>query len=109
MHISVCLSISPFLFQLSVTTQFISPLFDYYQATKPGKVMGSDKLINIYTSTTCLAAIGFFKISNEDTRTICENCSKLPIKTVERHHWRRYDAHIVDLSRFHTLVCPFHL
>ena len=29
-----------------------------------------------------------FKVNNRNTRTRCEICSKLAIKTPERHHWR---------------------
>ena len=30
-----------------------------------------------------------FKVNNRNTRTRCEICSKLTIKTPERRHWRR--------------------
>ena len=30
-----------------------------------------------------------FKVNNRNTRTRCEICSKLTIKTLERRHWRR--------------------
>ena len=29
-----------------------------------------------------------FKVNNRNTRTRCEICSKLTIKTLERRHWR---------------------
>ena len=32
------------------------------------------------------AAIYLFKANNENTRTMCENCSKLAIKIPERRH-----------------------
>ena len=31
-----------------------------------------------------------FKVYNRNTRTRCEICSKLTIKTPERRYWRRY-------------------
>ena len=31
---------------------------------------------------------GMFKFNNRNTRTRCEICSKLTIKTPERRHWR---------------------
>ena len=30
-----------------------------------------------------------FKVNNRNTRTKCEICSKLGIKTPQRRHWRR--------------------
>ena len=37
-----------------------------------------------------------FKVNNRDTRTRCEICSKLTIKTPERRHWRRSDVFILN-------------
>ena len=40
-----------------------------------------------------------FKVNNRNTRTRCETCSKLTIKTPERRHWRhRYGVFIVNLK-----------
>ena len=35
------------------------------------------------------ASFCLLKVNNRNTRTRCEICSKLAIKTPERHHWRR--------------------
>ena len=34
------------------------------------------------------ASIYLFKVNNENTRTMCEICSNLFVKTVKRRHWR---------------------
>ena len=47
-----------------------------------------------------------FKVNNRNTRTRCKNvrkCSKLTIKTPERHHWRLYGVFIVNFEHFSRL------
>ena len=44
------------------------------------------------------AHIFLFKVSNRNTRKRCEICSKLIIKTPERHHWRRSGVFIVNFE-----------
>ena len=39
-----------------------------------------------------------FKVNNRNTRTTCEVCSKLTIKTPERRHWRRYGVFIANFE-----------
>ena len=39
-----------------------------------------------------------FKVDNKNTRTRCEICSKLTIKTPKRRHWRRYGVFIVNFE-----------
>ena len=48
-----------------------------------------------------------FKVNNKDTRTACEICSKLTIKTPERHHWRSSDVFIVNFERISHLLLVF--
>ena len=43
------------------------------------------------------AGIYLFRESNENTRTICEICSKLAIKTQERRHWLKLCRHKFNL------------
>ena len=38
------------------------------------------------------------KPNNRDTRTKCEICSKLTIKTPERRHWRRSGVYIINFK-----------
>ena len=50
-----------------------------------------------------------FKINNRNTRTRCEMCSKLTIKTPERRHWRHSGVFIVNFKRISHLVLVFML
>ena len=45
-----------------------------------------------------------FKVNNRDTRTKCEICSKLTIKTPERRYWRRSGVFIVNCEHVSHLV-----
>ena len=46
------------------------------------------------------------KVNNGNTRTRCEICSKLTIKTPESHHCRRSGV-LLTLNIFHTLFLCF--
>ena len=50
-----------------------------------------------------------FKVNNRNTRTRCEICSKLTIKTPERRHWRRSGVFIVNFEHISHLVLVFWL
>ena len=41
--------------------------------------------------------IYMFKVNNRNTRTRCERCTKLIIKTPERRHWRLYCCGLFSL------------
>ena len=45
-----------------------------------------------------------FKVNNRNTRTKCEICSKLTIKTPERRKWRRSGVFIVNFEHISQLV-----
>ena len=47
------------------------------------------------------------KVNNRNTRTWCEICSKLTIKTTERRHWRRSGVFIVNFEYVSHLVLLF--
>ena len=53
------------------------------------------------------AGIYLFKVNNRNTRTRCEICSKLTIKTPERRHWRRSGVFIVNFEHISHLVLVF--
>ena len=38
---------------------------------------------------SCITSIYLLKVNNRNTRTRCEICSKLTIKTPERCHWQK--------------------
>ena len=48
--------------------------------------------------STIPAGIYLLKVNNRNTRTRCEICSKLTIKTPERRQWRRSGVFIVNFS-----------
>ena len=48
-----------------------------------------------------------FKVNNRNTRTRCEICSKLIIKTPERRHWRHSGVFIVNFEHISHLVLVF--
>ena len=47
------------------------------------------------------------KVNNRNTRTRCEICSKLTIKTPERRQWRRFGVFIFNLEHISHLVLMF--
>ena len=48
-----------------------------------------------------------FKVNNRNTRTRCEICSKLTIKTPERRHLHRSGVFIVNFEHISHLVLVF--
>ena len=48
-----------------------------------------------------------FKVNNRNSRKRCEICSKLTIKTLERHQWGRPDVFIVNFEHISHLVLVF--
>ena len=53
------------------------------------------------------AGIYLFKVNNRNTRTRCEICSKLTIKTTERRQWRRSSVFIINFEYISHLVLVF--
>ena len=53
------------------------------------------------------AGIYLLKVNNRNTRTRCEICSKLTIKTPERRHWRRSGVFIVTFEHISRLFLVF--
>ena len=51
--------------------------------------------------------IYLLKVNNRNTRTMCETCSKLTIKTPERCYWRRSAVFIVNFEHLPHLVLIF--
>ena len=51
--------------------------------------------------------IYLLNVNNRNTRTSCEVCSKLTIKTPERHHWRHSDVFIFNFEHILHLVLVF--
>ena len=55
------------------------------------------------------AGIYLLKVNNRNTRTRCEICSKLTIKTPERHQWCRSGVFVVNFEHISHLVQGFHV
>ena len=55
---------------------------------------------------TGISPVGVYllKVNNENVRTRREICSKLTIKTPERHRWRRFGVSIVNFEHISHLV-----
>ena len=53
------------------------------------------------------AGIYLFKVSSRNTRTRCEICLTLTIKTPELRHWRRSGVFIVNFKHISYLVLVF--
>ena len=51
--------------------------------------------------------IYMFKVNNRNARTRCEICSKLTIRTLEQHHWRRFGVFIVNFEHISYLVLVY--
>ena len=47
------------------------------------------------------------KVNTRNTRPRCEICSKLTIKTPERHHWRRSGDLIANFEHISHLALMF--
>ena len=54
-----------------------------------------------------LAGRYMFKVNNINTRSRCEICSKLTIKTPERHKWCRSGVFIVNFEHISQFVLVF--
>ena len=48
-----------------------------------------------------------FKVNDRNTITSCEICSKLIIKTPERHHWRHFGVFIVNFEHISHLYLVY--
>ena len=55
------------------------------------------------------AVMHLFKVSNWNTRTMCEIYSKVPINTLERRQWRRFGAIIVNFEQISHIVLVFQI
>ena len=62
----------------------------------------TNELMNVFRAGDYM-----LKVNNRTTRTRCEICSKLTIKTPERRHWRRSGVFIVNFEHISHLVLVF--
>ena len=60
-------------------------------------------------SSSFPAAKRMFKCNNRNSRTRCEICSKLVIKTPERRDWRHSGVFIVNFEHIFTLCSSIYI
>ena len=65
-------------------------------------------LISLTHTRPILTGIYSNKVNNGNTRTMCETCSKLTLKKLERRQWRRSVVFLLTLNRFLLLCWCFH-
>ena len=63
--------------------------------------------ISVKMATMNPAGIYLLKGNNKNTRTKCEICSKLTIKTPERPYWRRAVVFIVNFEHISNIALVF--
>ena len=56
--------------------------------------------LRLGSSSTNPVGIYLFKVNKRNTRTMCEICSNLTIKTQERRHWRHWSRSGVFIVNF---------
>ena len=54
--------------------------------------------VMVHPKTKISVGIHLLKVNNRNTRTTCEICSKLTIKTSERRQWHRSGVDIVNFE-----------
>ena len=70
----------------------------------PGDVLSGRLLL---CGKSISAGIYLVKVNNRNTRTRCEICSKLTLKTSERRQWRHFGFFIVNFEHISHLVLVF--
>ena len=69
--------------------------------------MSSSYVLVMARSRVHPVGIYLFKVNNRNNRTRSEICSKLTIKTPERHYWRRSGVFIINFEHILHLVLAF--
>ena len=67
----------------------------------------SNQSLKFYIAFLISAGIYLLIVNKRNTRTRCEICSKLTIKTPERRQWRLSDIFIVKFEYISHLVVVF--
>ena len=107
---------------LKATTSVQSSDWNNTEVSKPTKSNGLSNYVKVTYSENVSPFLGsinlryplpaviyLLKVNNKNTRTKCEICSKLTIKTPERRHWRRFGVFIVNFEHISHLFQVFPL
>ena len=107
---------------LKATTSAQSSDWNNIEVSKPTKSNGLSNYVKVTYSENVSPFLGsinlryplpaviyLLKVNNKNTRTKCEICSKLTIKTPERRHWRRFGVFIVNFEHISHLPQLFPL
>ena len=84
-------------------TRIYKPTMNKVKEKKSGKKYGSSHSFPKEENQP----IYLLKVKNRNTRTRCEICSKLTIKTPERRQWSRFGVFIVNFEHISHLVLVF--
>ena len=70
---------------------------------------GKGLILHVNEQVPCKFTLGIymFKVDNSNTRTRCEICSKLTIKTLKRRHWHHYGVFNDNFEHISHLVLVF--
>ena len=72
-------------------------------------VLGRCVDLEYFTSQIFLVGIYLFKVDKRNIRAMCESCSKLTIKTPERHQLCRSGVFIVNFEQISHIILVFPL
>ena len=81
-----------------------------YKDTTPLRMFrnfGNCKNSNFFQNAHPSRHLAVQSFNKSITKTRCEICSKLTIKTPERHQWRRFGVFIVNIEHISLLVLLF--
>ena len=89
---------------------FLSSQHDCVNSFRMNDSEGTSNFVSDVNKISSLLPPSLFlllKVNNRNTRTIFEICSKLIIKTPERHHWRCSGVVIVNFKQISHIVPVF--
>ena len=108
---TICNQLLPFLSQ-EVSHLIYHFIFKEFKSPFSSKGISLIKEIKVYNLESILmhvaADIYLFRVNNRNSRTRCEICSKLTMKTPERGHWRLSDVCIGNFEHISHLNLVFY-
>ena len=95
------------LFKDGLALNLTMQLYDFLWSPRSVLCFQLSKAMNLTVLISSPADNYMFKVNNRNTRTRCEICSKLTIKTSERRHWRHSGVFIVNVGHISNFVLVF--